>query len=147
MATFATAALREAVTKQQVWHVLHENDYTFKYSSVVPRRSVPLERREHLLTLRMIWTRPDMVRLSANRQSFGRQRATERRCALRFSWLFAVGVRGRKEISRRRDVRSLAGIWIRSCWPEAAAAVQQTAWLRAFCLASFSALAALSTNM
>lgn len=64
IAAVASSHLGEPVTRQQVYRVLRENDFTRKTSSVVPRQSVRLERREHLITLRMIWLRPDMVRLA-----------------------------------------------------------------------------------
>jgi hypothetical protein len=63
IAMAAAFHLGRPCTRQEVWRVLKQNGYTKKTSSVVPRLSVPNERRQHLLMLRLIWHRADMVPL------------------------------------------------------------------------------------
>jgi hypothetical protein len=62
IAIAASAALRRPVSRQAVYAVLKDAGYSRKTSSVVPRQSVPRERREHMVMLRMICTNPHMVR-------------------------------------------------------------------------------------
>jgi len=50
------------VTKQDVWYVLkHTWGHTRKLRSVVPARSRPQQRLNHLVALRAVWTRDDQI--------------------------------------------------------------------------------------
>jgi hypothetical protein len=66
IAMAAAFQLGRPCSRQDVWRVLKQNGYSKKTSSVVPRLSVPDERRQHLLLLRMIWHQADMVRVSSS---------------------------------------------------------------------------------
>jgi hypothetical protein len=62
IAQSASYELGWTVSRQDVWRVLAQNGQTKKTSSIVPRLSVPHERRDHLLFLRMLWTEASQVR-------------------------------------------------------------------------------------
>jgi len=60
-----TAALGVRVFKQEVCTVMKAWGHTRKKRCIVPARSRPLERLQHLTALAGIWTRDDQVRVVA----------------------------------------------------------------------------------
>jgi len=66
LAVVASEALGHVYTRQDVWHVLHQHNMTFKKTSPVPGLSVPSERAAFRQALERWWTRADQVRRLAS---------------------------------------------------------------------------------